>query len=173
MNYEFIFQKHWRFRWNGYLHAGYPFDIVTLWKGLPSDLSRIDSVYENNNAQIFFFIGIYMNIVIISQIKMIIGNMVWHIAGKEYYRFKGDQVDRGFPKPLTSLGLPRSVAQIDAALAWSKDITFFFSGAQYWIFNETSQTTMPDSPLYRKLLRGINYPISSAFKHFDGRFIWF
>lgn len=54
----FIFKGRflWRISSNG-LVPGYPHEINKMWRELPSNLTHVDSVYENKKRQIVFFIG--------------------------------------------------------------------------------------------------------------------
>lgn len=53
--------------------------------------------------------------------------------GKQYYVHNGRDVERGYPKPLSHLGLPESLEKIDAAMVWGHNSkTYFYSGTMYW-----------------------------------------
>lgn len=54
----FIFKGRylWRIGQEG-LIPGYPHEINKMWRELPRDLTKIDTVYENKKRQIVFFIG--------------------------------------------------------------------------------------------------------------------
>lgn len=55
------------------------------------------------------------------------------ILGKEYYVFNSNELEYGYPKPLTNLGLPRELNKIDAVLIWGhNNRTYFFSETVYW-----------------------------------------
>jgi matrix metalloproteinase-16 (membrane-inserted) len=55
------------------------------------------------------------------------------VSGKLYYLYNGNELERGFPKPLTNLGLPESLEKIDGAMVWGHNgKTYFFSGTMYW-----------------------------------------
>lgn len=55
------------------------------------------------------------------------------VSGNHYYLYNGNQLERGFPKPLTNLGLPESLEKIDGAMVWGHNgKTYFFSGTMYW-----------------------------------------
>lgn len=80
-----------------------------------------------------------------------------------------DSLDLGFPQPLTSLGLPKWLSHIDAVLVWgNNNRTFFFSGNEYWRFDDETQMTEPDYPRDMRLWRGVGYHINAAFQHYDG-----
>lgn len=104
-----LFQYLWRFYDNGQLMPGYPSEIRQHWRELPEDLTHIDSVYENKDMQIVFFIG------------------------KKLYVFNTDRLEPGYPRPLTDLGLPANLQKLDAVLVWShNNRTYFYSGRSYW-----------------------------------------
>lgn len=88
---------------------GYPAEITRMWRDLPRNLTRIDAVYERLDNKIVFFIG------------------------KHYYVYSGNNIERGYPQPLTSLGLPSSLDKIDGAMVWGHNgKTYFYSGNMYW-----------------------------------------
>lgn len=88
---------------------GYPSEIRQHWRDLPEDMTHIDSVYENKEMQIVFFIG------------------------RKLYVFNTDRLEPGYPRPLTDLGLPYDVQKLDAVLVWShNNRTYFYSGRNYW-----------------------------------------
>lgn len=55
--YVLFFQLHWRFRRNGRLYEGYPYKTSRMWRGLPTNFTKIDTVYETKQSKIRFFIG--------------------------------------------------------------------------------------------------------------------
>ena len=56
------------------------------------------------------------------------------IAGNQYWRYTENNVDRGYPRPLSVWsGLP---PRIDAAIKWRNGRTYFFSGSQYYRYND-------------------------------------
>lgn len=76
----------------------------------------------------------------------------------------------GFPKPLTALGLPPSLDRIDAAMVWGYNSkTYFFSGRQYWRFDEEIQHTELDYPRDMVIWKGVPYNIDAAFQWKDGK----
>lgn len=53
--------------------------------------------------------------------------------GNEYWVYSASTLERGYPKPLTSLGLPPDVQRVDAAFNWSKNKkTYIFAGDKFW-----------------------------------------
>lgn len=89
---------------------GYPSEIRQHWRDLPVD-TPIDTVYENKQMQIVFFVG------------------------QKVYVFNTDRLEPGYPRPLSDLGLPRTLKKLDAVLVWShNNRTYFFSGSNFWRF---------------------------------------
>lgn len=79
------------------------------------------------------------------QWRMLGGRLKWKIsasatntsftltAGNEYWVYSASTLERGYPKPLTSLGLPPDVQRVDAAFNWSKNKkTYIFAGDKFW-----------------------------------------
>lgn len=76
----------------------------------------------------------------------------------------------GYPKPLTHLGLPSSIDKIDAALVWGhNNRTYFYSGTEYWRFDEDEMQVELDYPRDMSMWKGIGYDIDSAFQNRDGK----
>lgn len=91
---------------------------------LPENIDHVDAVYERPDKKIVFFIG------------------------KRYYVFNANNLEPGYPKPLTKLGLPESLEKIDGAMIWGHNgRTYFFSGSEYWRY----RTKMFYLPLISKL----------------------
>lgn len=93
----------WRFSIDGRRMV----ETTSFWKGLPENYKKIDSVYENNKGEIMFFIG------------------------STYFVFRSNIVS--YSAPLTHLGLPSTLNNIDAMFKWGhNNKTFIFSGTKYW-----------------------------------------
>ncbi|KAE8607947.1 hypothetical protein XENTR_v10011337 [Xenopus tropicalis] len=91
-----------------------PLLVATFWPELPD---KIDAVYEEPQEEktVFF-------------------------AGNEYWVYLSSTLERGYPKKLTSLGLPPDVDRVDAAFNWSKNKkTYFFTGDKFWRYNEVKK----------------------------------
>ncbi|XP_006103121.1 72 kDa type IV collagenase [Myotis lucifugus] len=98
-----------------------PLLVATFWPELPD---KIDAVYEapQEEKAVFF-------------------------AGDEYWVYSASTLEPGYPKPLTSLGLPPSVKRVDAAFNWSKNKkTYIFAGKKFWRYNEVKKKMDPDFP---------------------------
>lgn len=127
-----------------------PVEIDRMFIGLPRNFERIDTVYENKHHKIVFFIGKY------------------------YYVFNSRELEPGYPKPLTHLGLPEGIERIDAALVWSyNNRTYLYSGRLYWRFDEDANHVELDYPRDMSMWKGIGYNIDSAFQNRDGKTYFF
>nr|XP_028581997.1 stromelysin-1-like [Podarcis muralis] len=66
---------------------------------------------------------------------------VFLFKGHKYWATKGNIIQRGFPKNIHSLGLPKSVKSIDAAAHdHNSKKTYFFSGNSYWRYDEAQKS---------------------------------
>jgi len=55
------------------------------------------------------------------------------ILGTEIWIYKADELERGYPKRLSSLDLPTDLSQIDAAFNFRKNRkTYLFAGDKFW-----------------------------------------
>uniref|UniRef100_A0A7N8WK23 72 kDa type IV collagenase n=1 Tax=Mastacembelus armatus TaxID=205130 RepID=A0A7N8WK23_9TELE len=84
-----------------------PLLVATYWPDLPI---KIDAVYENpvEEKTVFF-------------------------SGNEMWVYRGDELERGYPKRLSSLELPTDLQQIDAAFNFRKNRkTYLFAGDKFW-----------------------------------------
>uniref|UniRef100_A0A670J1S2 72 kDa type IV collagenase n=1 Tax=Podarcis muralis TaxID=64176 RepID=A0A670J1S2_PODMU len=98
-----------------------PLLIATFWPELPE---KIDAVYEapQEEKSVFF-------------------------SGNEYWVYSGYNLERGYPKRLTSLGLPPDVQRVNAAFSWSKNKkTYIFAGDKFWRYNEVKKKMDPGFP---------------------------
>uniref|UniRef100_A0A1B6E667 Peptidase metallopeptidase domain-containing protein n=1 Tax=Clastoptera arizonana TaxID=38151 RepID=A0A1B6E667_9HEMI len=147
----FIFKDKylWRIGDKG-LHPGYPVLIKYFWRGLPSNLTHIDAVYERSDRKIVFFIG------------------------NEYFVLHGTTLMGGYPKPITNLGLPESLDHIDAAMVWGHNgKTYFFSGTMFWRFDEEVGHVELDYPRDMAIWGGVGYYIDTAFQWKNGKTYFF
>ncbi|KAF2899798.1 hypothetical protein ILUMI_06396 [Ignelater luminosus] len=147
----FIFKDRyfWRIGDNGLL-PGYPAEITRMWRDLPRNLTHVDAVYERPDNKIVFFIG------------------------KQFYVYPGDRLERGYPKPLTDLGLPASLEKIDGAMVWGHNgKTYFYSGNMYWRFDEELMKVELDYPRDMSMWRGVGQDIDAVFQWKDGKTYFF
>ncbi|KAH7960273.1 hypothetical protein HPB49_018491 [Dermacentor silvarum] len=139
----------WRINDQG-LKPGYPVEISLFWYDLPASLEKIDAVYERPDQKIAFFIG------------------------RQYWLFSSNRPLPGYPRPLTNLGLPASLTHVDAAMVWGHNgKTYFFSGDQYWRYDEFDRSVEFDYPRHVRMWRGVPYNVDAAFQHTDGQTYFF
>ncbi|KAK9744808.1 Matrixin [Popillia japonica] len=139
----------WRIGDTGLL-PGHPALITRMWPALPRSLNHVDAVYETPDNKIVFFID------------------------KEYYVFSGNSLEHGYPRPLTNLGLPARLSKIDGATVWGHNgKTFFFSGHEYWRFDEDSKRVELDYPRNMDMWKGVAKNIDAVFQWRDGKTYFF
>ncbi|XP_043484667.1 matrix metalloproteinase-2 [Leptopilina heterotoma] len=152
----FIFKGRylWRIGDQG-LYEGFPAEISRLFN-VPKDTDHVDAVYERHDKKIVFFIG------------------------RLYYVFSANILEPGYPKPLTSLGLPASLKKIDGAMVWGHNKrTYFFSGTMYWRFDESVNHVELDYPRDMSMFAGVGNDIDAVFQwkngktyFFKGKYFW-
>lgn len=127
-----------------------PTELTSFWYGLPSDIEKIDAVYERTDHKIVFFVA------------------------NHYYILNGNsQLDEG-PIPLTRLGLPAELERVDAAFIWGwNDKTYFFSDTMYWRFDEEIHHVELDYPRDISIWNGVPYQLDAAFQFTDGKTYFF
>ncbi|XP_072340202.1 matrix metalloproteinase-17-like [Scyliorhinus torazame] len=142
----FFFKDHyfWRMQRAGNLVSLNAAHIRNFWHGLPSDLKKIDSVYERlTDNRIVFFIG------------------------RLYWVFSNTAVDKGYPRPITDFGL--NVDRIDAVFVWPHNgKTYFFKGGQFWRYDEQRKNMDPGYPKELSLWRGIGHGLDGVMAWSDG-----
>merc|ERR1719427_723067 len=113
--------------------------VGTYWPDLPN---KIDAAYENpiEEKTVFF-------------------------AGNEMWVYKADEVETGYPRRISNLGLPSDVDHIDAAFTFRKSKkTYLFSGEKFWRYNEEKKKMDVGFPkLIADSWNGIPDNIDSAF----------
>lgn len=131
------------------MYHGYPAEITRLFN-LPESIDHVDAVYERPNKKIVFFIG------------------------KKYYVFNANNLEPGYPKLLTKLGLPESLEKIDGAMIWGHNgKTYFFSGSKYWSFDESVNYIELDYPRNISMFAGIGTDIDAVFQWKNGKTYFF
>ncbi|XP_054829731.1 interstitial collagenase-like [Eublepharis macularius] len=115
--------------------------ISAFWPALSGG---IDAAYEVENKDILFL-----------------------FKGEKYWATKGNIIQPGFPKNIHTLGFPRSVKKIDAAV-YDKNTkrTLFFSSGKYWRYDETKNSIEKSYP--RKI--AVDFPdigstVDAALQH--------
>uniref|UniRef100_A0A4W4HBK7 72 kDa type IV collagenase n=1 Tax=Electrophorus electricus TaxID=8005 RepID=A0A4W4HBK7_ELEEL len=116
-----------------------PMLVATFWSDLPE---KIDAAYENplEEKTVFF-------------------------AGDEVWVYTASTLEKGFPKKISSLGLPSDLYHIDAAYSYHKSKkTYLFSGDKFWRYNEAKKKMDPGFPkLISDYWNGIPDDLDAAF----------
>uniref|UniRef100_F7AU99 Fibronectin type-II domain-containing protein n=2 Tax=Ciona intestinalis TaxID=7719 RepID=F7AU99_CIOIN len=136
----FIFLESQFWRWNivtGSKSGPYP--INSQWPDLPDS---IDAVYRKpNDGPLVFF------------------------KGTRYWMFSGERLMAGYPKQVSTLGLPADANfKMDAALNWlrskNRKRTYFFVGEQFYRYNEEKSKMDRGYPkpmsLWRRVPRNVD-----------------
>lgn len=127
-----------------------PMELRSFWYGLPSDVNRIDAVYERNDHDIVFF------------------------SGKSYYILASNSYLKYGPLSITRLGMPESLDRIDGAVRWGyNDKTYFFSGTMYWRFDEDIRFVELDYPRDIQMWAGVPYNLDAVFQSHNGKTYFF
>jgi len=92
--------------------------------------------------------------------------------GQRYWELSKRRVLRRFGRPLSQLGLPTSVAKIDAAFVWGHHRRIYLvTGRMYWRLDESGRSVLLHG--YPRdvigVWAGVKLPIDAAFTHTDGR----
>uniref|UniRef100_A0A8C9VJT7 72 kDa type IV collagenase n=1 Tax=Scleropages formosus TaxID=113540 RepID=A0A8C9VJT7_SCLFO len=98
-----------------------PMLLATFWSELPE---KIDAAYENplEETTVFF-------------------------SGNEVWIYKASTLERGYPKRISSMGLPADLQRLDAAFSFSKSKkTYLFAGDNFWRYNEAKKKMDPGFP---------------------------
>ncbi|XP_066498309.1 matrix metalloproteinase-25 [Hoplias malabaricus] len=124
----FFFRRQffWRVHHSSSLLSFIPAVIHNFWIGLPSEIDRIDAVYERSNGHIVFFIG------------------------DRYWVFEDRTCLPEYPQPLAQWKLQNSAGEaplrVDAVFIWPHNgRTYVFSGGEYWRFDETESDRKPEA----------------------------
>uniref|UniRef100_A0A8C5ERC0 72 kDa type IV collagenase n=1 Tax=Gouania willdenowi TaxID=441366 RepID=A0A8C5ERC0_GOUWI len=116
-----------------------PMLVATYWPDLPA---KIDAAYENpvEEKTVFF-------------------------SGNEVWVYKADELEKGYPKRLSSLDLPTDLQKIDAAFSFRKNRkTYLFAEDKFWRYDEETKLMDTGFPkLIADSWNGIPDDIDSAF----------
>ncbi|XP_067911635.1 matrix metalloproteinase-17 [Heterodontus francisci] len=139
----------WRLTRSRHLVSFQPAEIQRFWRGLPSNMDGVDSVYERTaDHKIVFF------------------------KGERYWLFKDNNVEESYPRFITDFGL--SVRSIDAAFVCPhNDKTYFFKDNQYWRYDDHLRKMDPGYPKDMVLWKGLPSQIDDATKWSDGAAYFF
>lgn len=70
--------------------------------------------------------------------------------------YNGNKPEPGYPKKLSSLGLPKELDRIDAATVWGHNgKVYLFSGNQYWHFEENLNRVEETYPRDISIWKGV------------------
>uniref|UniRef100_V9KEA5 72 kDa type IV collagenase n=1 Tax=Callorhinchus milii TaxID=7868 RepID=V9KEA5_CALMI len=68
-------------------------------------------------------------------------------AGDQYWVYRAVDLESGYPKKLSALGLPADLPRVDAAFNWKKNKkTYIFAGDKFWRYNEIKKKMDPGFP---------------------------
>ncbi|NWV26361.1 MMP17 protein, partial [Origma solitaria] len=139
----------WRLTRNKHLVSLRPAQIHRFWRGLPLNLDRLDAVYERtSDHKIIFF------------------------KGDRYWVFKDNNVEEGYPRPISDFGLPPG--GIDAAFSWARDDkTYFFKDNLHWCYNDRERRMEPGYPSEAFPWKGIPSPLDDVTRWSDGASYFF
>ncbi|KAL8191067.1 UNVERIFIED_CONTAM: hypothetical protein K2H54_067330 [Gekko kuhli] len=101
-------------------------------------------------------------------------DILFLFKGQKYWATQANIIQPGYPKNIHALGFPKSVKKIDAAL-FNKDTkrTLFFSGDEYWSYDETKRSMENGYPRkIRSDFPGIPSTVDAALQH-NGYFYLF
>ncbi|XP_077164493.1 matrix metalloproteinase-17 isoform X2 [Paroedura picta] len=139
----------WRLTRNKHLVSLQPAQIHRFWRGLPLNLDSVDAVYERtHDHKIVFF------------------------KGDRYWVFKDNNVEEGYPRPISDFGLP--LGGIDAAFSWApNDKAYFFKDNLYWSYNDRERRMDSGYPSDDLLWKGVPSHLDDATRWSDGATYFF
>ncbi|XP_019110593.2 collagenase 3a isoform X4 [Larimichthys crocea] len=131
------------FFWRSYPQSNTPQQslITNFWPGAPTD---IDAAYESQESD---------------SVLLFKGQRVW--------AFSGYDLVSGYPKSISSFGLPESVKKIDAALHDEESgKTLFFVGNEYYSYDEAKKMMDQGFPkLVHDTFSKVTSKVTAAFQH--------
>jgi len=87
--------------------------------------------------------------------------------GLNYWVFKDNNVEEGYPRPISDFGLP--VEGVDAAFVWlHNDKTYFFRDTRYWRYDDHLRRMDPGYPKDATLWKGLPPNLDDAMRWSDG-----
>uniref|UniRef100_G3Q0G5 Matrix metalloproteinase-17 n=1 Tax=Gasterosteus aculeatus aculeatus TaxID=481459 RepID=G3Q0G5_GASAC len=139
----------WRLTREKHLVSLRPAEIHRFWRGLPPNLDGVDAVYERpGDHKIVFFKGL------------------------KYWVFKDNNVEEGYPRPISDFGLP--LEGVDAAFVWlHNDKTYFFKDGHYWRYDDHLRRMDPGYPKDSTLWKGLPPQLDDAMRWSDGSSYFF
>nr|XP_014965204.2 matrix metalloproteinase-17 isoform X2 [Macaca mulatta] len=92
--------------------------------------------------------------------------------GDRYWVFKDNNVEEGYPRPVSDFSLPPG--GIDAAFSWAhNDRTYFFKDQLYWRYDDHTRRMDPGYPAQSPLWRGVPSTLDDAMRWSDGASYFF
>ncbi|XP_041083201.1 matrix metalloproteinase-17-like isoform X1 [Polyodon spathula] len=139
----------WRLTREKHLVSLRPAQILRFWRGLPINLDSVDAVYERPvDHKIVFF------------------------KGGKYWVFKDNNVEEGYPRPISDFGLP--LDGVDAAFVWThNDKTYFFKDGLYWRYDDHERRMDTGYPKDVVLWKGVPALLDDAMRWLDGASYFF
>nr|XP_039327812.1 matrix metalloproteinase-17 isoform X1 [Saimiri boliviensis boliviensis] len=139
----------WRLTRDRHLVSLQPAQMHRFWRGLPLQLDSVDAVYERtSDHKIVFF------------------------KGDRYWVFKDNNVEEGYPRPVSDFSLPPG--GIDAAFSWAyNDRTYFFKDQLYWRYDDHTRRMDPGYPAQSPPWRGVPSTLDDAMRWSDGASYFF
>ncbi|XP_003792956.1 matrix metalloproteinase-17 [Otolemur garnettii] len=139
----------WRLNRDRHLVSLQPAQMHRFWRGLPLHLDSVDAVYERtSDHKIVFF------------------------KGDRYWVFKDNNVEEGYPRPISDFSLPPG--GVDAAFSWAhNDRTYFFKDQLYWRYDDHMRRMDPGYPAQSPLWRGVPSTLDDAMRWSDGASYFF
>uniref|UniRef100_UPI0037E72F1B collagenase 3-like n=1 Tax=Semicossyphus pulcher TaxID=241346 RepID=UPI0037E72F1B len=139
---EMLFFKD-SFFWRSYPQSITPQQslITNFWPNAPNN---IDAAYESQQS-----------------------DRIYLFKGRRVWAFSGYDLVRGYPQRLTSVGLPRSVRKIDAAVYdVESGKTLYFVGNYYYSYDEARRTMDQGFPKrLDQTFNGLNRKVTAAFQY--------
>ncbi|XP_036385336.1 matrix metalloproteinase-17 [Megalops cyprinoides] len=139
----------WRLTREKHLVSLRPAQIHRFWRGLPANLDSVDAVYERpGDHKIVFF------------------------KGGKYWVFKDNNVEEGYPRPISDFGLP--MEGVDAAFVWlHNDKTYFFKDSRYWRYDDHLRRMDTGYPKDTTLWKGVPSQLDDAMRWSDSSSYFF
>ncbi|XP_029956631.1 collagenase 3a [Salarias fasciatus] len=139
---EMLFFKD-SFFWRSYPQSATPQQtrITNFWPNAPVN---IDAAYESQQS-----------------------DRVLLFKGRQVWAFSGYDLVSGYPKPLSSLGLPKTTKKVDAALYdVASRKTLFFVGSNYYSYDEAKETMDEGFPKrVDETFSGMSGKVTAAFQY--------
>ncbi|KAJ8408585.1 hypothetical protein AAFF_G00252200 [Aldrovandia affinis] len=139
----------WRLTREKHLVSLRPAQIHRFWRGLPPSLDSVDAVYERpGDHKIIFFKGL------------------------KYWVFKDNNVEEGYPRPISDFGLPTE--GVDAVFVWlHNDKTYFFKDSRYWRYDDHLRQMDQGYPKDSTLWKGVPLHLDDAMRWSDSASYFF